>query len=113
VGTVHERGMMMPLSMIQKVINRKDKTIEAQRARIAELEDELERWKTSFRDVQIEEMVYTMREVAALGIDFDKEIVSDGNALHDVVMARISVLRDTEKQLAAMTEGLTCPPVEE
>ena len=32
---------MMPLSMIQKVINRKDKTIEAQRARIAELEQAL------------------------------------------------------------------------
>jgi hypothetical protein len=88
---------------LAREIEERDEVIEAQRARIAELENEFERWKTSFRDVQIEEMGYTMREVAALGIDFDKEIVSDGNALHDVVMARISVLRDSEKQLAAMT----------
>jgi len=65
---------------------------------VAKIEERNEHW----RNIQIEEMGYTLREVEALGIDFQKEIVSDGQALHEVVMKRIIELRQIEAQLAAV-----------
>lgn len=80
-----------------------------QAQKIEQQAKEIERFKSlaeSWRNIQQEEMCYTMREVAALGIDFDKSVLRDGKCLWDVCMERIAALRKAETQNTAMREAL-------
>lgn len=68
--------------------------------------DRLQQVNESWRNISQEEMCYTMMEVEALGIDFKKSVVDDGNALWDVCIERIKELRETEQQNSRLREAL-------
>lgn len=76
--------------------------IEQQAKEIERLKEVAESW----RNIQQEEICYTMREVEALGIDFNKSVMIDGRALWDVCMERITELRKAEAVNQALREAL-------
>lgn len=82
----------------------------AQRELLDKQAKEIDQYKgvaESWRNIHQEEMCYTMREVEALGIDFNESVISAGRALWDVCMERIAELRKAEHQNAALREALT------